>query len=169
MPNHNRPDGDIHFEEGEEAEALHRDIEWAKELLHRNGFEVSRAETLEDIPPADREYSSAYYDRYGEKVTASGIAWEERMLDGDYLHALTHASEPPDPADYDPMDDRDYAPDYEDDGKTYRVMRVDGDEVSIWTNQLTIGEAREHLDECMADRLGDEVRRGVTFRIEEGV
>jgi hypothetical protein len=52
----------------------------------------------------------------GDKVTQQGYAWEERQQDGDYMYALTHHSEPPDPADYDDFDDRDYDDDEEEGG-----------------------------------------------------
>jgi len=57
--------------------------------------------TLEQIPAAYRDYSSSYFNTWGEKVTATGIDLSERMLDEDYRYALTHASEWPDPADSD--------------------------------------------------------------------
>src|SRR4051794_9761216 len=81
----------------EEKDAIRK----AATLLAGSAFEVRRRPTLEDIHPADREYSSPYRNRYGDKVTASGYAWEERMCDPDYHYALTHASEPSDPADWD--------------------------------------------------------------------
>jgi hypothetical protein len=94
------------------------EIEEAIAFLHRHGYDVTRTKTLEDIHPADREYSSAYYNKYGDKVTANGYDWGERMLDGDYLYALTHAAEPPDPADYDDDPDRyDYEEDEEGEGE----------------------------------------------------
>ena len=55
--------------------------------------------TLENVPAADRDYSCAYNDRWGNKVTASGIDWAERFMDEDYRYALTHPTEWPDPAD----------------------------------------------------------------------
>jgi len=48
--------------------------------------------SLEDVHPADREYASAYRDRFGTKVTATGIDWSERFCDEDYRYALTHDS-----------------------------------------------------------------------------